>query len=48
MEKAVKSCDSAKKKYDDAQKKVDDRGDKATQKMMETLEKEAGGGEGAS
>lgn len=33
MEKAVKSCDSARKKYEDAKKKVDDRGDKATQKM---------------
>lgn len=38
MEKAVKSCDSARKKYEDAKKKVDDRGDKATQKMRDTLE----------
>ena len=38
MEKAVKSCDSAQKKYEDAKKKVDDRGDKATQKMRDTLE----------
>ena len=38
MEKAVKSCDSARKKYEDAKKKVDGRGDKATQKMRDTLE----------
>lgn len=50
MEKAVKSCDSARKKYEDAKKKVDDRGDKATQKMRDTREhrQEACGGEGAS